>query len=181
MKNVQRHIIVALLALTSLTLSAQQVTTIYYLENAPMRHTINPALQPVSNGYLNFTPLGWMSLSLGNNSICVNDVLYVDPTTGRTITPLHPNGDKRSFLNSLHSMTLIGGEMTFGFLNFGFRHKEKGYVTIGINERIDFGIPMPKPFFNFLLGGVTRVRKSMFPSKPTTPVWTVGIATSMCR
>ena len=145
--------LVALVALLSLSASAQQVTTLYFLENAPMRHTINPALQPVSSGYLNFTPLGWMTLGLGNNSLTVQDVLFVDPTTGRTITPLHPNANKQAFLGALRSMTLINGEMTLGLLNMGFRIKEAGYLTIGINERIDIGGTQPKPIFNFLLGG----------------------------
>ena len=53
-----RIILAALVALFTLGASAQQVTTLYFLENAPMRHTINPAFQPVSNGYINFSPLG---------------------------------------------------------------------------------------------------------------------------
>ena len=149
----KKRILVALVALFAISASAQQVTTLYFLENAPMRHTINPALQPVSNGYLNFTPLGWMELSIGNNSITTRDVLFVDKTTGHTITPLHPNANKNSFLRTLHSMTLAGGDINLGILNFGFRHKEKGYLTIGINERISLGATVPKPLFTFLLGG----------------------------
>ena len=49
MKKIQ-SILVALVALVALSANAQQVTTLYFLENAPMRHTINPALQPVSRG-----------------------------------------------------------------------------------------------------------------------------------
>ena len=52
MKSMKKHILVALLATFALSANAQQVTTLYFLENAPMRHTINPAFQPVSNGYL---------------------------------------------------------------------------------------------------------------------------------
>ena len=149
----KKTILVALVALIAISASAQQETTLYFLENAPMRHTINPAFQPVSKGYVNFTPLGWMNIGVGNNSITLSDVLYVDPETGKTITPLHPHGDKQAFLRTLHSMTLIDGEITFAFLNFGFRVKEQGYVTIGINERINTGATLPKPMFNFLLGG----------------------------
>ena len=46
MKTTKRMILVALSALFTLGVSAQQVTTVYFLENAPMRHTINPAFQP---------------------------------------------------------------------------------------------------------------------------------------
>ena len=148
-----KTILVALAALLTLSASAQQVTTLYFLENAPMRHTINPALQPVSNGYINFSPLGWMTLSAGNNSLTVSDVLFVDPETGKTITPLHPHADKQAFLRSLHSMTLMDAGMNFSWLNMGFRIKENGYLMIGINERIEGGGTLPKPMFDFVLGG----------------------------
>ena len=149
----RKSILVALVALFAISASAQQVTTLYFLENAPMRHTINPAFQPVSQGYVNFTPLGWMTIGVGNNSVTMSDVLYVDPETGQTITPLHPHGDKQAFLNTLRGMTFINGEATLGLLNIGFRLKEKGYLTIGINERINAGATLPKPLFNFLVGG----------------------------
>lgn len=149
----KKTIFTALVALFSLTISAQQATTLYFLENAPMRHTINPAFQPYSNGYLNFTTLGWMSFGFGNNSFTLQDVLFVDPVTGKTITPLHPNANRAAFLRSIRSMTLMNGEFNLGLLNMGFRVKDKGYLTIGINERISAGGTLPKSIFEFLLDG----------------------------
>ena len=153
MKAMQKTILAALVALCALNASAQQVTTLYFLENAPMRHTINPAFQPVSQGFINFSPLGWTSLGVGNNSLTMSDIFYVDPTTGKTITPLHPNGNKVAFLNQMRNMTYFNGDMTFSFINMGFRIKENGYLMIGINEKIESGTTLPKSMFNFLLGG----------------------------
>ncbi len=154
----KRIILAALVALMTLSANAQQVTTLYFLENAPMRHTINPAFQPVSNGYVNFTPLGWMSYSIGNNSLTMSDVFFVDKNKssmayGKTITPLHPDADKQAFLRRLRSMTYLNGETTIGFVNFGFRVNDVGYVTIGINERIEVGETTPKSLFLFSLDG----------------------------
>lgn len=151
--TLKKYIMAALVAMLTLSASAQQVTTLYFLENAPMRHTINPAFQPVSNGFINFSPLGWMSMGFGNNSFTLRDILFVDPATGRTITPLHPNADRNAFLRQIRSMTLLNGEINLGLLNFGFRIKDNGYVTIGINERIVGGGTFPKSLFNFVLGG----------------------------
>lgn len=153
MKAMKRTILVALVALFTLSASAQQVTTLYFLENAPMRHTINPAFQPVSKGFINFSPLGWMSFGLGNNSLTMSDVLFVDPTTGKTITPLHPNADRQQFLKQMRSMTYINGDLTIGLLNMGFRIKENGYLMIGLNERIEGGVTLPKSMFSFFLDG----------------------------
>ena len=151
--NLKTTLLAAVLLLTTTAISAQQVNTLYFLENAPMRHTINPAFQPVSNGFINFSPLGWMTIGFGNNSLTMSDVLYYDPLTGKTITPLHPNGDKQKFLKQFRSMTYISGDATFGILNMGFRIKDDGYLTIGINERLSLGTTLPKSLFSFLLGG----------------------------
>ena len=148
-----RIILAALAALFTLSASAQQVTTLYFLENAPMRHTINPAFQPVSKGYINFSPLGWMSMEMGNNSLTISDVLFVDPLTGKTITPLHPNADKQKFLKQLRSMTYTNGNINLGLLNMGFRIKDNGFLMIGINERIELGETTPRSIFDFGMGG----------------------------
>ena len=153
MKAMRKSIFAALVALFTLSASAQQVTTLYFLENAPMRHTLNPAFQPVSNGFVNFSPLGWMSIGIGNNSFTMQDFLFVDPVTGRTITPLHPNADRNAFLRSIRSMTLLNGEIDMGMVNVGFRIKDFGYVTVGVHERISAGPTVPKSIFDFVLGG----------------------------
>ncbi len=158
MKTKRTYILAALMAAITLSASAQQVNTLYFLENAPMRHTINPAFQPVSKGYLSISPLGWMSISFGNNSLTLSDVLMVDPATGHTITPMHPNGDKEKFLNKLKSVSLVNGEVTMSLLNMGFRIKDKGFLTIGLTERVQFGSTQPKSMMEFWMrGGMTDI------------------------
>ena len=148
-----KYIIAALVALLTISASAQQVNTLFFLENAPMRHTLNPAFQPVSNGFINFTPIGWTSFAGGNNSLTMSDIFFVDPTTGKTITPLHPNADKNAFLRALRSMTYFNQDATVGLLNMGFRIKDAGYFTLGINQHVETGITMPRSMFDFILGG----------------------------
>ena len=153
MKRIRKYIIAALVATTIFSAQAQQVTTLFFLENAPMRHVINPALQPVSSGYINFTPLGYMSFWGGNNSLTMRDLIYTDQS-GKTITALHPEGgDRAKLLSTFRNSTLINGDMTIGLLNMGFRIKDDGYLMIGINERVDLGASMPKTMFDFILGG----------------------------
>ena len=153
MKAMKRFMMLALVAVSTLAVNAQQVNTLYFLENAPMRHTINPAFQPVSQGYVNFTPLGWSVISIGNNSLTLTDIFTVDPTTGKTITPLHPNADKQAFLKACHKLITVNGDITLGLLNMGFRIKKQGYLTLGINERIQMGTSIPKALPDFFLNG----------------------------
>ncbi len=161
MKNVNKYVLAALMAAITLSASAQQVTTMYFLENTPMRHTINPAFQPVSQGYVNFTPLGWSSFSFGNNSLTMSDIFLVDkdpnsPTYGKTITILHPNAkaQQANFLKQIKSVTALNGDITLGLLNFGTRVKENGYFTFGINQRIELGSSLPKDLIKYPMGGI---------------------------
>lgn len=161
MRTMHKSILAALVALTTLSAHAQQVNTLYFLENAPMRHTINPAFQPVSQGFVNITPLGWMSFGVGNNSLTLSDVLFVDnvkssASYGMTITPVHPDANRQAFLRGLRSMIYFNGEATIGMVNVGVRIKDAGYLTVGINERIDAGMTVPKSIFTFALDGMMK-------------------------
>lgn len=152
MKRISTILLAATLTLAAY---AQQVNTLFFLENAPMRHTINPALQPVSDGYLLFSPLGWINTQDGNNSLTMSDLIYTNGK-GQTITALHPDGDKDKMLKAMKRNTLVGGEVDFNILSWGFRRIKdpKGYIHIGIRERVDAGVNMPKSFPQFLLGGL---------------------------
>ncbi len=153
MKSMKRIMMLALVAISTIAVSAQQVNTLYFLENAPMRHTINPAFQPVSQGYVNFSPLGWMTVEIGNNSLTLSDGLKYDASLGKTITPLHPNADRQAALKAFKKVTLVNGDLTIGLVNFGFRIKKKGYLTIGLNERVEMGVTIPKSLPKFILDG----------------------------
>ena len=91
MKTLLRYIFALIVLQSAIIANAQQINTLYFLENAPMRHTINPAFQPISKGFVNISPLGWMSIGAGNTSLTMSDLFYLDPQTSHTITPLHPN------------------------------------------------------------------------------------------
>ena len=132
MKNVFRKLTVVALLAGAISVQAQQVTTLYFLENAPMRHLVNPAFQPVSNGYINFTPLGYTSLWVGNNSLTMSDLVYIDPLTGKTITALHPNGDKAALLRSFRKATLVDGGIGNLAVQYGYYRYETGIMIFTI-------------------------------------------------
>lgn len=153
MKHTSRYIFALVLLAASLMTQAQQVTTLYFLENAPMRHIVNPALQPVSKGYIALPVLGYSSLWAGNNSLTMSDVIYKDPLTGNTITALHPDADRDKFLKRFRKVTLVDGDITTELLGFGFRVKENGYFHFNVTERMEMGLGMPRGLFDFALGG----------------------------
>lgn len=151
-----RIYLLALLLAGAASLQAQQTATLYFLENAPMRQTINPAFQPVSKGYLNFTPLGYMNFNAGNNSLTLSDLVFNQD--GKTITALHPEADRAALLRAIKPSMLTQADMSLNLLSLGTRVKEKGYLNISIMERVEAGVSLPHGMFDFLLnGGMTNL------------------------
>lgn len=145
--------ILAIVLAVALGVHAQEVSTLYFLENAPMRHLINPAFQPVSNGYLNFTPLGYMSVGAGNNAFTFSDFVYAAPN-GNAVTFLHPEyGNRDNFLKMLPKNICFQQDATINWFGVGSRIKEKGYFTLQIMEKIDSKESVPSGMFSVLLDG----------------------------
>ena len=104
MKQLFRSTALAIALLVGSTIvSAQEVNTLYFLENAPMRSQFNPALMPVSSGYIVFTPLGYTSMWIGNNALAMHDLVYTK--NGQTITALN-QGETEKFLKKFHNNNL---------------------------------------------------------------------------
>jgi outer membrane protein OmpA-like peptidoglycan-associated protein len=115
-------------------LSAQQVNTLYFLENAPMRHTINPAFQPVSKFYLTLPVIGYTSVWAGTNGWTMSDFIFKGPD-GNTITPLHPDAPD-NWLDKRPKTFAIDADLSTNLFGFGFRIKKNGYLHINMTERV---------------------------------------------
>ena len=157
MKKIQRYLIALVLSVTSFAgLNAQQVNTLYFLENTPVRHYMNPAIQPISKVYVSLPVIGYTSMWGGDYSgfggVTMQDVIYKS-YKGETITPLHPDGDKKKFLNTLSKSIFIGDDAQINLLSFGFRIKERGYFHFTLNEKMDGGVILPKSLYEFFLDG----------------------------
>lgn len=131
MKKIRTLLVGILLATTA---SAQQVNTLYFLENAPMRHTINPAFQPVSRFYLTLPVVGYTSLWTGTNNWTMSDFIFKGPD-GNTITPFHPDAPT-DWLTGKPKQFIFDADMHLNVLGFGFAIKDFGYFHLNISEHL---------------------------------------------
>lgn len=145
-----RFIILFVLFLSSYTLNAQQINTLYFMENVPVRHVLNPAFHPTTQLYLSLPVIGFTQLYTGNNSLALKDVIY--NYEGQTITFLNQNGDINRFYDKLHTNTVINAGLQTNLLAFGFK-ANKTYWNFGISEKLDAGISLPKSLFQLTLYG----------------------------
>ena len=139
-----------------------QVTSLYFLENSPTRHYMNPAFQPLSGFYFGMPLFGYGHYNLGNNSITLKNVLST--YEGKTITFLDENGDRNQFYKALRPVTSIDADVQINLLNFGFRVKS-AYWTFSITEKMDAQLGLPKDLFNLLLFGMPEIDNNVYSLK----------------
>src|ERR1035437_8140406 len=139
-----RIIITLILVMTStlpLFLKAQQINTLYFMEDVPVRHILNPSFEPVTDYYLSLPVIGLTQFNVGNNSVSLKDVVY--KVGGRTITFLDPQGDKNLFYNTLKPNSVVRADLQTNLISFGFRH-ESDYWTFTMTEKLQGTINLPK-------------------------------------
>ena len=143
MKATLRTLVIGLFLACASLISAQQVSTLYFLENAPMRHTINPAFQPVSNFYLTLPLLGYSNVWLGTNGWTMADFVFKGPN-GNTITPFHPDAMDWGKKNT--KQFALDVDINANILGFGFRVKD-GYFHFNVSEHLYVGTSVSSSIF----------------------------------
>jgi len=143
--NLRSILMLAAILGSSMWVTAQQVNTLYFLENAPMRHTINPAFQPVQSFYMAFPAIGYTSIWLGNNNLTLSDWVYKNPA-GQAVTAIHP-AEKEAW-NKLPNMLAINENATINLFSLGWRVRERGFFHINATEHMISTVNVPKSIFN---------------------------------
>jgi len=117
-------------------LQSQQVNNLYFIENSPYRHLLNPAIQPLSGFYLGLPIIGYSQFQFGNNSLTANSL----------------DLSKGDLYNSLKTTTNLNFGTQINLLNFGFRAKSN-YITFGLSAKSMFDIDLPKDAVGLLMYG----------------------------
>lgn len=145
MKQFLRTIILlGIITAGSLMTNAQQVNTLYFLENAPMRHTINPAIQPVQSFYMAFPAIGYTSAWLGNYDMTLNSWVYKNKA-GQATTVL--KSTEIAAWNKLPNMIMLDEDATINIFSVGWAVRERGFFHINATERLTSTLRAPKAIF----------------------------------
>jgi len=143
----------------SLFINAQQVNTLYFMEDVPVRHFLNPSFQPTTDYYLSLPIVGFTQFSVGNNSLSLKDVIY--NVNGNTVSFLDSLGDKRRFFNTLKPNTTFYLDFQTNLLSYGFR-RESAYWTFSLTEKETGMISLPKDLFQLSLFGTQNFQNNSF-------------------
>lgn len=122
----------------------QQVNTLYFLENVPLRHTFNPAIQPLSGFYLSLPVVGNTQLNVGNNSFTASSL----------------NLSKTDLYTSLKPITYINANADINLFGFGFRAKSS-YINFTLTSKNAINVSLPKDMFHLGMFGNVRTNNGV--------------------
>lgn len=134
--------------LLAFVVRSQQVSTVYFMDNVPLRNTLNPAFQPLGNFYFSPPVVGYTGFYMDNNSVALKDIIYKQ--NNKSIWFLHPEADKSLFYNALQPNTLITTEWQVNLLGVGFR-SGRSFWNFSLVEKYDGRVNIPKDMARFLL------------------------------
>ena len=119
------YLIIALV-LTSVTMSAQNLRTGYFLDGYSYRYQFNPAFQG-DRGFISLPVFGRIGFG-AETSLAIKDLLY--PTSSGTLgTFLHPDVPDDLVLKNLGKRTMVNANVDLNLFALGFRVK-KTYLSL---------------------------------------------------
>jgi len=143
-------ILLVLLCSIRIQVRAQQVNSLYFMENIPVRHYLNPSFQPTNNYYLSLPVIGFTQFDIGNNSFSLKDLIYKQ--NGQTITFFNPQGNIDRFYNVLKRSTVVRADFQTNLLSFGVRNSYN-YWTFSVSEKVNGMGSLPKDLFKLSFYG----------------------------
>lgn len=143
----------------TICIDAQQVNTLYFIENVPIRQSLNPAFQPFTPYFISLPVIGFAQFSVGNNSLTFKDL--VPNYTGQSFNNLQSNANVYHLYSLVKPTGIARADFQINILSFGFRHKED-YWSVSLSEKLNGMGSAPKDAFQFLLYGTNLATTGLY-------------------
>ncbi len=130
---------------------AAETNTYYFMDEVPMRSSMNPAFMPNTQFYLDFIIMPSFSFEAGNNALAFKDIIY--KKDGSFVTPLHSSDGVDKLYKRFKRANVFDMNFNMNILEFGFRFREKNYLTFGLDLNLSSNIMLPRDMFNLALYG----------------------------
>lgn len=148
MKHSFKYIAAVLALCTATQAKAQNLYSAYYMDGYAYGHEMNPAKDYDRKSYFSFPLLpGNLNFGIAGN-VGLKSFLKPLPN-GKLGTIMHPDFSYNDAMSGLKSTNKIMENMRWDLLSFGF-HAFRGYNTLTVGLRQDFGFAAPKDLFGML-------------------------------
>lgn len=140
---------------------AQPVAKIgYFMDNAPYKHLLNPALVPV-RGYFSYPVVGSMDFDLQSN-LGLKTFLFPAANAGDPLlTFMHEDVTAEQFLSQLSPENYFKLNQRMSLLSFGF-YSGTSFWTFEVATRINAGLNIPYDFFAFMKQGMSNEAGNLY-------------------
>lgn len=149
MKNNKSLSVLFILIVITISASAQDIRTAYFMKHSSVRTTLNPAFRP-ERGYVLIPAIGGLNASYTSNGVALSDILY--PKNGNLVTFLDPSVNTESFLKGLNKQNQWNVSVSLPVLSAGW-YSGKGFWTASISLKTLSNINVPKSMFEFMKRG----------------------------
>jgi len=147
-----RITVIFLMLLSFSALNAQQSQAEYFMR-FPQASYSNPAFRPVMDFYVGLPVISGLYLNTGNNMFSLSELFRQVPGTDSVITIIHPDYDRKGFLNSLSGNGRLEADASVQLLGIGFVVNDNWFIDIGLSEKAILSAYVPKELFSLLLEG----------------------------
>ncbi|MDD6921296.1 MAG: DUF5723 family protein [Bacteroidales bacterium] len=147
MRNYIKHLSACLLLMVSLSISAQELRTSYFMETSNFRHQMNPAL--LDSPYFS-TLFGHFNVGLTGNIGAKNFIYETGATSGYKYTTfMSPTVSASRFLGDLHKRNRSDIYLNWNILSVGFK-AFGGVNLLEVNMRSNTHVTLPYELFEFI-------------------------------
>jgi hypothetical protein len=142
-----KYYIAFVFIVVSLQLSAQtQDMGMHNLLQVPQSQYNNPANVPFCKFYIGFPALSSLYVGFSQNTLIAENIISKRPDDSLYL-------DVDNFIESLHKRNYLFAQVDEEILSFGFRLKEKHYISFNLTEHMYFRMGYPKDFMEFVAYG----------------------------
>lgn len=127
-------------------LYAQDVKSMYFLNEWSQRYKMNPSFAPAT-GHFSLPLLGGVGLAIHGNTGLAN---YIYKYNNERVTFMHSSVNAASFINGLNNDNYLNQTSNINLLSFGIRTRTGNYWSFGCNFRENLYINLPVEFFRLL-------------------------------
>ena len=153
-----KKIIIALLVFASGAVYAQQDLTLYNMRYLHQASFTNPAFFPECKVNVGIPALSGTHIRLGNSGFVYKDFVELQSDKSLTLTPIKA-------LGAMKDLNYLDQEFRSDIIHFGFRLKQKNYVSLNISVREQFRLTYPQDIFTlaFVGNGLTPTQADADP------------------
>lgn len=110
---------------------------------------------PAENAYLDygFVRIGEIQNISRNN---VGAASFLFPAGDKLVTGLHSSISNEEFLNSLKAVNSIFGQINYNLVSYGWKGSARGFHTLEVGARVNYGLSVPKEIFQILKTGTSQ-------------------------